>query len=694
MMHPKYPHVFSPIELGPVALPNRYYFSPHGAALTIGPKPSKDLVAYCVERVKDGGCGLVILSCTLHERGRHYQPCPYPKNSIGAFRALAEEVHKAGGKIFAQLWYHWLSAGSWQPLSPPTAPFGASKAQFGVLGRTGSTHEITRDEIGMLREALRQSTANLRAAGFDGIEIHASHSGIIEQFLSPYFNKRSDDYGGSLENRLRILVESLETAREAAGPAMAVGMRFNCDELLQGGYGTEFAGEVIKTICGKGLLDFLDLDVALEPKQIHIGMPPVFLEKQFYRSYVEKVRNAAGSVPVLSVLGRITDMAEAEAALAAGICDMAGSARQLIAEPQFVKHAREGAEQLSRICIACNYCLGAMGDGAQGCTINPASYRERLWGVASFAPARRAAKVVVVGGGPAGMEAARVCALKGHQVTLFEARAGLGGGLALWARLPGREFLAKAAEWWERELTRLKVTLRRGTQATPEAVLAERPDAVIVATGSRFTATGASHFLDLPIPGSEKRHVFTPEAILLEAARPKGKIVLLDGEGTHASCGIAELLARDGCEVLQVTPEFAPFSARIQDSFEAHPVARRLDEAGVKLLPASWAREIGDREIRVFNVFSERESVIADIDGVVLLAGRIPVDDIARALEGKIAQLYTIGDAFGVRTLAAATFEAQKFARYIGEPDAPKTIGEAWFRSEDASVFPAPADAP
>ena len=228
-MHPRYPHVFSRVRLGPVELPNRYYFSPHGLPLTIGCGPSNDLVAYATERVRDGGCGLVILSCTVHDRGRHYQPCPYPKETVGAFRALADAVHDAGGKIFGQLWYWWGSNGHWQPLGPQAPLLGPSVSQYGYRGVTSSTHAVNKEEIGLMRGAFRQSVENLREAGFDGVEIHGSHGGMIEQFLSPYFNRRTDEYGGSLENRMRLLVETLETTRDAAGEGMAVGMRFNCD---------------------------------------------------------------------------------------------------------------------------------------------------------------------------------------------------------------------------------------------------------------------------------------------------------------------------------------------------------------------------------------------------------------------------------------------------------------------------------
>ena len=191
---------------------------------------------------------------------------------------------------------------------------------------------------------------------------------------------------------------------------MAVGMRFNCDEMLPGGYGTDTARAVVKIITDRGLIDYLDLDVGVEPQQFHHGMPTAFSKPQLYQPFVEAVRSAAGAVPVLSVLGRITSMAVAESAIAAGVCDVVGAARQLIAEPEFVRNAREGLERRSRTCIACNWCTAAGGEGSQGCTINPASYRERLWGMHSYAPAANRSKVLVVGAGPGGLEAARVSA--------------------------------------------------------------------------------------------------------------------------------------------------------------------------------------------------------------------------------------------------------------------------------------------
>jgi 2,4-dienoyl-CoA reductase-like NADH-dependent reductase (Old Yellow Enzyme family) len=693
MVHDKYPRVFSPIRLGPVEVPTRFFFAPHGSSLNVGTKPSDDLLAYSTERVRDGGCGLVIVALAAHERARTAQPSTRPEENLAPFRAYTDAIHAAGGKVFGEALYWWGGCGQWQPLSPPAPSFGPSPRQFRYRDRPSTTHAMNHEEIRAMVASFGETARNMKAAGFDGVMLHGSHAAMIEQFLSPYFNERTDEYGGSLENRMRFLVEVLTAAREGAGPDFAIGIRINCDELVPGGYGVEMARDVVSAICERGLVDFIDLDVGLEPQQFHNGMPTSFADRQFYRPWVEQVRSAAGNVPVLSVLGRITEMAEAEAAIAAGVCDMPGAARQLIAEPRFVQNARTGQEERNRTCIACNWCLGAKADNAQGCVINPASHRERLWGVDSWkVPATRPSKLVIVGGGPAGLEAARTAALKGHKVVLFEARERLGGALALWADLPGREFYHKATNWWEAEVRRLGVDIRLGVKADAAAVLAEVPDAVIVASGSLFSRGGRSITLDADLPGHDRPFVYCPEDILIGGARPTGRVMLLDGEGYHASAGIAELLASGGAEVSYVTEGFSPISARLADCHEGRHAVERMKAAGVRFQPTTWARRIGDRSITLYDTYTDEERVVP-VDAVILSTSRLPVDGVARDLEGKVAQLFTIGDALGVRMFAAATFEGQKFARLVGEPGAPATIAEAFFRPDPPEVNPMPANA-
>jgi 2,4-dienoyl-CoA reductase-like NADH-dependent reductase (Old Yellow Enzyme family)/thioredoxin reductase len=679
-MHPRYPNVFSPIRLGPVELKNRFYSSPHICPLTTATGgPSEDFIQYYVERVKDGGCGLAILSLAGHERSIFVQPSPYPRANIPAFRTLADAVHEAGGKVFGQIWYWWGTPGHWDPLSPPVPALTPSVLQYSHQEKREASREMTREDIRAMIDAFRQSAENLREASFDGIMLHAAHGAIIEQFLSPYFNRRTDEYGGSFENRLRFLEEVLDVTRQAIGRDMALGIRLNCDELLPGGLEQPDSYRILQRLAGSGRIDYVDLDIAIEPDQFHLGMPPAFVEPQVYRPYVEAVRGAAGDLPVLSVLGRLTSVADGEAAIASGVCDMVGAGRALIAEPHLVKNAYNGHEERSRTCIACNWCMAALYDGAQSCTINPASWRERAWGVDSFTPATRPSKVIVIGAGPGGLEAARVCALRGHEVTLVDQNDRVGGALTVWATLPGREAYQQAVDWWERELRRLGVTIRLGERASAADILAAKPDAVILATGSRYSAAGHSNHRDLPIPGYDRAFVHRPEDVLSDKVRPTGRVVILDAEGLHTGVGIAEILAKAGADVEYVTPHFAPMSPRVFATQDAHFIIRRLKAARVRISPSTYIRAIGDRQVNLYDVHSDEERSIDEVDAVILSTGREPVNELERGLAGNVAQLFTIGDAAAPRMWATASYEGHKFARLIGEPGAPASISEVYF---------------
>jgi 2,4-dienoyl-CoA reductase-like NADH-dependent reductase (Old Yellow Enzyme family) len=603
---------------------------------------------------------------------------------------MAAAVHREGGKIFGQIWYHPFQVGQWGALGPPRPSLGPSSAQ--MFGHNECSHALRRDELRSVIDAYRRSGSNLSRAGYDGIELSVCHGTLLEQFASPYFNQRADEYGASPGNRLRLVFECLEATHDGAGDQVAVGIRFNCDEMLPGGYNQADAAEMLREICQSGLVDFVDLDVAVEPNQFHLGMPSVFVNPHVYEPYVVAMRDAAGSVPVISVLGRLTSVAEAETAIANGVCDMVGAARALIAEPDLVRNARDGKEDRSRTCIACNWCMAAVARNAAGCAINPVSYRERIWGGDSLAKAAtRVSKVVVVGGGPAGLEAARVAALRGHAVVLLESCGELGGGLRLWAKLPGREWFQKGVDWWVGELTHLGVDVRLGIDATAATVLGEQPDAVIVATGSRYSRAGRSGFLNQEISGYDQDFVYRPEDILLEGVRPKGKVVLLDGEGSHAGPGIAELLGNAGADVELVTSSFAPVGSDLMFTGEVGFVVGRMKAAGVTISAQTYLRSIGNHAVTVYDVFTEADRIISDVEAVVLATSREPNGMLTDALEGKVTQLFTVGDALAPRPMASASFEGQKFARLIGEPGAPTTFNEAFWPDEPYENMPQPA---
>jgi 2,4-dienoyl-CoA reductase-like NADH-dependent reductase (Old Yellow Enzyme family) len=676
-MSEKYPRSFSPIKLGPVDISNRVYFSPHGSLMS--ERMGDEWLWYCLERAEDG-LGLIIQSTYLSPAIRPGVRSLYSEKSIPAFARAADMLHEYDTKIFAEIFYSPLMPGTWEYSAPARPTLGPSTAQ--QFDRFAVGREMSGKEIQAMHDAFVRCARNAREAGYDGFELHCTHGMLHEQFLSPYWNQRQDEYGGSDDNRLRFIREALEAIRDATGPDMAVGVRYNCDEMLPGGLDQQAATAALVRIVDDGLVDFVDLDVTVEPQQFPLGMPNYQLPKFTYESYVAGVGKHIKSVPVLSCLARVTSIADVEAALERGSADMVGMARGLIAEPHLVKHAREGKESRSRTCIACNYCMdhsSGIGD-LFGCAINPATSREGRWGVRTTSLAPEANKVVVVGGGPAGLEAARVAAVRGHDVVLFEKDERLGGQYKGWSSLPGREDLFQAIDWYVTELPEVGVEVRTGTAASVDSVLAENPDSVLVGTGSRYARNGASGFMPAALPGWDLPFVYTPEQIIEEGARPGGKVLILDDEALNTGIGIAEILATEGAQVEFVT-RWLNVAHNQFFTFELPLMIATLKNLGVQLTDQAYLKEIGDHEATVFDVFTNVETTRTGIDAVVLSTMRVPIDDLHAELEGRVEQLFVIGDAAGVRDHGAAFYEGSYFARMIGEPDAPKSFTEAYHRA-------------
>jgi hypothetical protein len=462
----------------------------------------------------------------------------------------------------------------------------------------------------------------------------------------------------------------------------------NADELVHevGGLSGAHVREVISRLVEMQLLDYIDLDIAIEPDQMYLGMPNYLLPKQIYRPYVEAVRSAAGDVPVLSVLGRITALSEAEEALHAGAADMIGCTRGLMAEPNLYNQAMEGREEDSRTCLACNLCMDAF-SGMWGCAINPETGREQRW--ATYRPATNPGKVVIVGGGPAGLEAARVAARRGHQVVLFEKQAQLGGQLNLWAKLPDREIFATTPSWYERELKRLGVDVRTATEASPEMIAAERPDAILVATGSRYIRSAETGFLKAPVPGWDQDFVYAADEVIERELRFDGRVLILDEESITTVPGIAEMLTRSGSRVTVVTRWLQPFY-RLHSQIVTVELPR-LKKLGIEIANSTHVRRIGDHQVTLYDVDTGEEREVADVAAVVVATGRRADLSLGKALQGKAAQVLSIGDALAPRGLSEAVQEGHRYARLIGEPDAPRSFTELFFAPVDFSLSQRPA---
>ncbi|MGA5299679.1 FAD-dependent oxidoreductase [Nucisporomicrobium flavum] len=690
-----YPHVFSPLRIGPMEVANRIFMPPHGIPLVApGPHgtrvPSEDFAHYYAARAEAGvalfGHSLSVLPLLGG------LPCPAYPESVPSFATVADMVHDHGSRIFGQLHYSTLTSGPWEPLTPRTPVLGASSYQR--YERFDTCHELTTAEIAEIIHMYARGAANLSRAGYDGIEIHASHGVLMEHFLSPYFNHRTDGYGATAAGRMRLLIETLEAVREAAGAHVALGVRMICDERMPGGLTPDDVREILAELAGRHLIDYADMDIAVEPQQATLMTTPSMIAPLHLRDLVAAVRkDLPPEVAVISSLGRVTSITDAERMLAEGVADMVGAARGLIAEPELIRHAREGREEDSRTCVAVNYCIaGVQSSGSFGCAINPASGRERRWGTASFTPAPRTGKVVVAGAGPAGLEAARVARLRGHEVVVLERAERPGGQLGLWAALPGREVHARTVSWYERELARLGVELRTGTAADRATVLAERPDAVVVATGARYARTGESGFLPAAVPGHDRDLVITPEDVLGGRISPTGTVVVLDDEGLQTGVGVAEVLAGRGAQVHLVTrhPQLVP--ALI---FDGHLplILQRLAQLGVRLRTRTHLRRIDPGTVTLYDVFTDEEETLPGVSAVVMATMRKPRAGLADLLAGAAGQVFLVGDALAPRGLAEATFEGQQFARLIGEADAPRTTMGQLLRPIAAEAFARPAAA-
>lgn len=673
-----YPHVFRPITIGPMTVANRIFLPPHGIPLLVPgpngtPVPSEDFACYYAERAA-GGVGLFGHSLSVLPLPGGLAS-PADAGAIPAFARVADLVHEHGSRIFGQLHYSSLAAGPWEPHGPQLPILGASATQRHE--RHDTCHQLTAAELTRLVAMYRQCARHLRLAGYDGVEVHAAHGVLVEHFLSPYFNRRDDGYGGGPAGRLRLLAETLGAVRDGGGDRIAVGARLVCAERLPGGLTSEDMCRVVTALAVDGLVDFVDMDIAVEPHQPELMTTPSLVAPLHLADQVAAVRRSLPArVAVLSAVGRVTSIAQAERLLAEGVLDVVGAARGLIAEPDLVRNARTGQEHRSRTCIGCNYCIAAVQrSGGFGCVVNPATGRERRWSDHTVVAAAHRGSAVVIGGGPAGLEAARVLGLRGHRVVLYERESTVGGQFALWATLPGREVYRTALEWYGRALSGLGVQQRLATTADAEVILAAAPDAVLVATGAAYVGTGESGFAPVELPGWRRDFVYRPEDVLTGAVVLTGTVLVLDEEGINTGVGLAEVLADSGATVHLVTRHPDLMNGLAHDG-HSRPLHDRLRELGVRISTHTYPRRIDDHAVVLADLRTMAERTLP-VDAVVLATMRRPRSpELAEQLEPLVAQVFVIGDALAPRGLAEATYEAARFARLVGEPGAPRTTGE------------------
>ena len=541
-----YKYLWTPLQLGPVTTRNRIVFSAHLTNYARNGKPTEQHSAYYAARAA-GGAGLII----TEEHSTHPTDWPYEKlihgfhrDVIPGYRNITSAVHQHRTPIFAQINHNGGQASSMYSRLPVWAPSAVADPLFREVPKA-----VTQSDIDDIIAGYVTVAENCAEGGFDGIELQCSHSSIVRGFLSPATNKRTDQYGGSLANRARLLLDISSAVRKAIGNDLALGVRLCGDEFIEGGTTIDEAVEIAKLVEASGNIDYINTSIGVATASLFMIEASMHIPPG-YATFIPSAIRKAVDLPVVGV-GRFKDPLQAERALADGHCDLVGVVRGQIADPDFAAKARAGATDDIRLCLSCNQeCVGRMGlNRWLGCIENPQTGREAEWKATQHVKLSPTPQhVLVIGAGPAGLQAAIAAARNGHRVTVLEKEELAGGQVRLAASVPNRAEFGDLIRNQLTECKRLGVAIEYGVSAWPGLVLERNAQHVVVATGAEPQQPWWIAGEGVTIGVADVRHV------LEGSADPFGTVVIIDEIGFHHATSVAELLADRGCNVEIVTP--------------------------------------------------------------------------------------------------------------------------------------------
>jgi dimethylamine/trimethylamine dehydrogenase len=668
---PRYDVLFEPVQIGPIRARNRFFQVPHCNGMGY-----RDVSAHAEMRAVKAEGGWAVI-CT-EQAEIHYSSDITPfieariwdDKDIPALALVADRVHEHGALAGIELAYNGMNGPNLQTRVAPMGPAHLPVATF--TSDPVQARRMDLDDIVDLRRWHRAAVRRSIEAGYDLVYVYAGHAlGGIHHFLSRRYNDRTDAYGGSAENRMRLLREILEDTLEEAAGRVAVACRITVDELLgDEGITREDIEEVIGML-GE-LPDLWDFVLgAWEDDSVTAR----FGEEAEQERYVRGLK-ALTSKPVVGV-GRFTSPDTMVRMVKSGVLDLVGAARPSIADPFLPRKIEEGRFEDIRECIGCNICVA--GDFTMSpirCTQNPTMGEEwrRGWHPERIRPRSTESKVLVVGGGPTGLEAAQALGHRGYEVILAEASRSLGGRAASEARLPGLASYVRVADYREAQIDRLRTVDRAQSTVTVDEILAYDFEHVAIATGSRWRADGVGRHHTRPIPLDPALPVLTPDD-LMAGRMPEGeRIVIFDDDHYYMGGVLAELLAREGRRVAIVTPAHA-VSGWTTATMEQHRIQRRLLELEVEIIASQAAAATEPTGVRMRCVFTGRERLLP-ADAAVFVTARLPEDALYRDLlerrpEWRDAGLQTvkaIGDCWSPGTIAAAVWEGHRYAEELDEP--------------------------
>ncbi len=672
---PRYDILFEPVTIGPVTAPNRFYQVPHCNG-------TSDVSPRAVARMRgikaEGGWGVV--STEIIEVSASTELHPFPSlhlwhdDDIPLQSLAVEAIHEHGSLAAAELGHFGIAAGNRYSRVPPIGP-GSIPTLESI--EPVQSRAMDKADIRELRRQHKNAAIRAKACGFDIIYIYCAHNlSIAQHFLVSRYNQRTDEYGGSLENRARLLRELIEDAKDATGDRCAVACRLAVDEMM-GEDGLTFDGE------GRDVVELLaevpDLwDVNISDWS-YDSQTSRFAKEGYQESFTKFVKSVT-TKPVVGV-GRYTSPDKMVSLVKRGHLDFIGAARPSIADPFLPKKIEEGRPEDIRECIGCNICIsGEMTYSPSRCTQNPTFMEEwrRDWHPETFTANGADDHVLIVGAGPAGMEAALTAARRGYHVTLAEARGELGGRVTRESSLPGLTEWARVRDWRDYQLRqRNNVDIYLDSELAAADVLELGAQRILVATGARWRSDGTGRTHVRPIPGHER--ALSADAIL-DGDAPAGPVVIYDDDGTYLANVLAEKIKAAGSDVAIVTPaaQVAPWTFL---TLEQHMVLTRMHEQGIAMHASKMLTRIDGDSVTIADAVSGDESDLPAA-AVVMVTARDPIDGLYQELAAQngaledagVTSLARIGDCYGPNTIAAAVHSGHSAARLLDidvDPDDP-----------------------
>ncbi|QTA81456.1 NADH:flavin oxidoreductase/NADH oxidase [Desulfonema limicola] len=646
-----YEHLFSPLKLGKTELANRICLLAHRTNFGRGGVLNDRHIAYYRRRAQ-GGCGLIIIGeLAIHPDDRPWESLIDMQSPgiVGDLKRLTDAVHEFDTRVFAQLNHHGFQSSGHITRKSVWGPSATSDIVFGETCKPMEPEDFIE-----LAEAFAGSALKVKESGFDGIEIDMGPESLLRQFLSPICNHRGDEYGGSLENRMRLPLQIVDAVRGAVGRDFTVGVCLCADEKFWGGITLEESIPIAQTLEKTGWIDFINVSVGTY-YNLHMIMPSLHIPYGFTIETAEAVKKGV-SLPVLASY-QIGFPGMAENIIAEGKADAAGFVRALICDPDMAVKAEQGKIKDIRYCVKDNKgCIGRLNQSkVLGCIQNPQIGHEPLTGKDPLIPAVKKKKVMVIGAGPSGMEAARTACERGHDVTVYEKQAEVGGQVNLIGKRPGRESMPGVIRYLKNMLDKLEVPVLTNVTVTPELILEEKPDAVVVATGSIPIAR--------PFPGNyDSPWVLTGWDAIRETHLVGQKVLFIDEDGGHHAMATAELLASQGRKVDIITSDLF-IGIELAPRGELYLGRQRLLQQGATFTTDVEVLEINDKQVIARDIYTNEPVLYEGYDTIVLDVGNTADDALYKKIKGLVKEVYRTGDCVAPRGIDMAIIEA----RNVGE---------------------------